>query len=109
MNRTNLDPALSDLLKRLIDVYSPRQIYLYGSRVWGTPQIDSDFDIFVIVESSEFDQAERIRIGTRALIGTGYNVDLLILTEKEIITRKDHPSTLTHKVLTKGIKLYDAA
>ena len=52
---------------------------------------------------------DRVRIGARAMSGTGLDIDLLVMTKAEVIIQKEHPSTLTHKVLSKGIKIYEAA
>jgi predicted nucleotidyltransferase len=105
-----IDPKILDfVLAKLLSVYNPKQIFLYGSQAWGEPTADSDIDLFVILEASDLEMDERIRIGARALSGSGFDVDLLVMTLAELNDRKDHPSTLAHKVITKGIKLYEAA
>lgn len=48
-------------------------------------------------------------LGLRELKEIHADIDILVLTTEELETRKKHPSSLAHKVLTKGIKLYDAA
>jgi uncharacterized protein len=101
--------GLERLISTLVDVYQPWQLYLYGSRVWGRPRPGSDIDILVLLRRSELGQADRIRLGLRALFGSGLDVDLLVLTEAEIQESKDHPSTLVHKVMTEGKKIYEAA
>jgi hypothetical protein len=63
----------------------------------------------MILEYSEQSQAERIRKGLRKFKGTGYPVDILVLTKDEIKEHQNHPSTLIYKVLTQGKKLYEAA
>lgn len=100
---------LDSIVRRLIRVYEPESIYLYGSYAWGNPTEYSDIDLCVLLEYSDQRQAERIRTGLRELKGTGYPVDILVLTKGEIAEHKNHPSTLIHKVLTKGKILYEAA
>lgn len=100
---------IDSIVKRLIRVYEPESIYLYGSYAWGNPTEYSDIDLCVLLEYSDQKQAERIRTGLRELRGTGYPVDILVLTKGEIEEHKNHPSTLIHKVLNKGKKLYEAA
>ena len=105
-----IDPKeLETVLGKLLKVYDPVQVYLYGSQAWGEPESDSDIDIFIVLETSELELDERIRIGVRAISGSGLDVDLLVMTRAEVAARKDHPSTLTHKILAKGIKLFEAA
>ncbi len=105
-----IDPKqLQLVIAKLLEVYHPIRIYLYGSQAWGEPAADSDIDLFIILATSEFELDERIRMGARALSGSGLDIDLMVLTRAEVAARQDHPSTLTHKVLSKGIMLYEAA
>jgi len=107
---TELDKSLLDeIVKHLLIAYKPLAIYLFGSQVWGNPDKSSDMDFFIVVDKSEYDAAERIRIGLRELKGIHANVDLLVFTSSEIAEKKDHPSTLVYKVLNKGVKIYEAA
>ena len=101
--------VVEDILNRLIRLYNPRLVYLFGSHAWGQPEQDSDLDICVILSESNQSQAERIRSGLRTLKGIHVPVDILVLTQNEIAGHIDHPSTLIYKVLHKGIKLYEAA
>jgi len=105
MDREELD----EITKLLINLYSPQEIFLYGSYAWGTPSSDSDVDLCIILKESAKTQAERIRDGLRTLKDIRIPVDLLVLTENEIEERKDHPSTLIFKILHDGRKLYEAA
>ncbi len=103
------DDVFKEIVSRLIKVYQPLEIYLFGSYAWGEPTKNSDIDFFIILEESEFDLAERIRIGLRELKGIHEDVDIMVFTLNEIKDRKNHPSTLVHKVLSGGVKLYEAA
>ena len=48
-------PEIIETVKeRLIKTYNPKTIYLFGSYAWGTPDEDSDLDLLVVIESSEF-------------------------------------------------------
>ena len=96
----------STLLKEYMQF---EKVYLFGSYAWGTPGKNSDIDLFIVVEKSDLDRAERIRIGLRALIDLNIPVDILVYTKEEVEEKKNHPSTLTYKVLTRGVKLYEAA
>jgi uncharacterized protein len=100
---------IDNVVNRLVSLYKPMTIYLYGSYAWGDPNIYSDIDICVIVQDSAQSQEERIRAGLRELKGIHIPVDILVLTIKEIQDHKDHPSTLIYKVFSKGKKLYEAA
>jgi predicted nucleotidyltransferase len=105
INKTLID----EVTRQLVKAYDPLAIYLFGSYAWGSPDKSSDIDFFVIVDKSEYDAAERIRIGLRELKDIHADIDILVYTSAEVATRNTHPSTLTYKVLNKGVKLYEAA
>lgn len=109
MNNEINKNLVNEVTRQLIKAYNPLSIYLFGSYAWGNPDKSSDIDFFIIVEKSEYDAAERIRIGLRELKHIHADIDILVYTKDEIAEWKDHPSTLAFKVLNKGLKLYEAA
>ena len=92
------EDLLRTLVDRLVKVYSPRAIYLFGSQAWGNPDETSDVDLYVVVESSNATKVERIRPGLVSLLDLNISVDLLVVTLKELDERKNHPSTLAYKI-----------
>ncbi len=99
----------TELIRRLVEVYHPKQIFLFGSQAWGVPGKQSDVDLYVVLEQSSESLAGRIYHGIKAVHGLPVAVDLLVFTEAEVADRIDHPATLEHKIWSKGIKLYEAA
>lgn len=93
---------------RLIEIYSPIAIYLFGSRVWGIPDENSDFDILIIVEKSEEKPYERILKGLHALRGLMIAKDILVYTKDEFENLTSDVSSLCYKVKREGVKLYEA-
>jgi uncharacterized protein len=61
----NLDQSiLAEMIQRLVTVFAPEQVILFGSNAWGTPTADSDVDLCVIVlESSEPPRARILEEG----------------------------------------------
>jgi predicted nucleotidyltransferase len=100
---------LNEITGHLITAYNPLSIYLFGSQAWGVPDKSSDIDFCILVDHSEYDAAERIRIGLRELKDIHADVDIIVFTNDEIADKKNHPSTLIYKILNNGIKLYEAA
>jgi len=99
----------AEMVRRLVEVYHPKLIYLFGSQAWGEPGQGSDIDVYVILEDSIESKTDRIRHGMYQHLDFHLPIDLLVVTEAEIADRKDHPSTLTHKIMAKGVQLYAAA
>ncbi len=100
---------LEDIKNRLVKIYNPVSIYLFGSYAWGVPDKNSDFDLFIIINDSILSMADRIRLGLYGLSDLKKPLDILVYTQEEVNSRKNHPSTLANKVLKKGIKLYETA
>jgi len=100
---------MSLIVERLVDVYSPLRIYLFGSHAWGTPTVESDYDICVIVEKSDEKKWRRSRIGRKALLDIlrYRDIDLVIYTANEFERAASHPSTLASPIQKKGVLLYD--
>jgi predicted nucleotidyltransferase len=100
---------LEEIISRLRILYHPKTIYLFGSYAWGNPHKESDFDIAVIIGSSDEKPYKRIQRGIKELWDIKKSIDLLVYTEKEFHLRAVHPSTLQHRIEEKGIKIYEAA
>ena len=43
---------IQEVTKRLVEVYQPIAIYLFGSYAWGEPDEDSDIDLMVVVDNN---------------------------------------------------------
>ena len=73
MSRTSLDTwsrihdvdqnDMTLIVDRLVDVYRPLRIYLFGSYAWGTPTDESDYDLCVVIETSDEKKTNRSRKG----------------------------------------------
>ena len=83
---TIADPAqgkvLQDIADRLVSMFAPTKILLYGSRATGTAQPDSDYDL-LIVWRDENAPAARAATVRKALMDLGASVDIAVVTPKE--------------------------
>mgnify|MGYP003394838547 CR=1 FL=1 len=100
---------LEEIKTRLLKIYNPKIIYLFGSFAWGVPNKNSDFDIAVIVDQSNEKPYKRVQRGLIGLWDMKQAIDLLVYTSKEFDLRADHPATLQHNIGKNGIKIYEAA
>ena len=80
----------SELLKRVKEVvkssYPESELILYGSRARGTEEIDSDWDVLILLEKERITQKEEIN-----LISKLYDIELEMdqVISTLIYTRKD--------------------
>jgi predicted nucleotidyltransferase len=58
---------IEEVKNRLINVYNPITIYLFGSYAWGCPTEESDLDFLVIVDDSQEKRHKRGKPGYETL------------------------------------------
>ena len=63
------EEVLPEIVRRLVAEFDPEQIILFGSRAWGEPQPDSDYDLMVIVTRSDEKPTRRATRAHRCLRG----------------------------------------
>jgi uncharacterized protein len=97
------------IVQKLVEIYQPKRIYLFGSYAWGRPDDDSDIDMLIIVKESSEKFHQRMKPAYRALRGIKVPKDILVYTEKEFEQQSDEPSSLLFKIKAQGVKLFEAA
>ncbi len=96
--------VLKNTLKKKFAV---KQILVFGSHAYGVPDEESDIDLCVITNLDDRRKIDIIREIRRELIDLISNpLDILVYSEKEFKERAGLSSTLEHKILTNGIKVY---
>jgi len=84
-------------------------IYLFGSYAYGTPNKDSDLDIYVVVP----DGMKQLPVEVNAeILNKLYKkiytpVDLMV-NRVSIFNRRSQEPTLQRTIVTKGVRLYGA-
>ena len=101
--------VIEEVKKRLVKVYDPLKIYIFGSYVWGNPTEDSDLDLLVVVEKSDEKSYRRPIAGHIALSGVDTPKDLIIYTEREFNQRTGDITTLCYKIKNEGKEIYARA
>lgn len=99
---------LRDALRRLVQAYEPRRIYLFGSAARGDTDEGSDYDLMVVVADSAPAARRRSRIAYQALRGTGIAADVLVCSETYFDQRAHLAASLPGTILREGRLLYDA-
>jgi len=106
MPKTLAPGLLEEMVARLVAEFQPEQIYLFGSRAWGTPNDDSDVDLLVVMrESNEPAYSLEIRAWDR-LSGLGVSKDILVRTRAQMERMRPVYASLEAEVLERGILLY---
>ncbi len=100
------DPVVAEMVRRLVSVYQPERIYLFGSVARGQAGPDSDYDIMVVVPDDTSPEMLRPRLGYRAVRELGVPRDIFVSRafdfRKQLHLKSSFPST----VVREGILLY---
>ncbi|MBI2928132.1 MAG: nucleotidyltransferase domain-containing protein [Verrucomicrobia bacterium] len=104
--KTVSQELLEAITDRLVSEFQPEQVWLFGSHAWGTPDDDSDVDLFVIVSESTERRIKRMQRAHHCLGDLGFPKDVLVHTRAEVDRYKHLRASLPHQVLTRGRKLY---
>ena len=102
------DPALAEVVFRLVEAYRPERIYLFGSVARGDAGPDSDYDILVGVGDDAPAERRRSRLAYEVLWGTGVAADVLVWSAGQFESRVHLASSLPATVIREG-KLLHAA
>ena len=100
--------ALGRALERLVEVFGPERIYLFGSRARGTACPNSDVDVLVVVPTGD-EPPYRLAARAYAEIGScDLPLELVFMTWAEFEGRARAAASLPAAVLREGLLLYAA-
>jgi predicted nucleotidyltransferase len=102
------DPILAEIVRRLIEAYSPDRIYLFGSKARGDSSPDSDYDLLIVVPDEAPPERRRSRLAYDRLWGTGAAADVLVWTRTQFESRTHLAASLPATVLREGNLLHGA-
>jgi uncharacterized protein len=102
------DPVLAEIVRRLVEVYRPDRILLFGSVARGDAGPDSDYDLMVVVPDDTPPEQQRSMAGYRAVRHLGVARDIFVSTagnfRRQLHLKASFPST----VVREGVVLYGA-
>ena len=102
------DPALQEIVPRLVKAFEPDRIYLFGSKARGTSDVDSDYDLMVVVPDDAPPERRLSRRAYEVLRGTGVAADVLVWTNNAFDARLHLKASLPSTIVREGRLLYGA-
>jgi predicted nucleotidyltransferase len=102
------DRLLGTVVERLVTLYRPERIYLFGSVARGEAGPDSDYDLMIVVPDSTPQPLRDPGLAYRALWRLGAAIDPLIWTRTQFDSRLHLRASLPSTVLREGRLLYAA-
>jgi uncharacterized protein len=104
----SIPPLLAEIVRRLVALYGPDQIYLFGSTARGDAGPDSDYDLMVIVPDGVPQSLRDSGPAYRALWRLGAAVDVLVWTRHQFDSRLHLRASLPATIVREGRLLYAA-
>ncbi|MBM3893847.1 hypothetical protein FJ365_05640 [Candidatus Dependentiae bacterium] len=100
---------VNEINKRLVPVYHPLEIYLYGKKEWGETEDSDDIEVTVVVKESPYKRRlDRVWLGYNALDTLQLGSFIFVLTKEEFDQNIDNQLSPAYFAKNHGIKIYEA-
>ncbi len=107
----NTDELIQRVVETIRDEYQPEKIIVFGSRVWGDPDDDSDLDVLVIknTEKREVDRMREVSRLVRRFQQRPYllPLDIFVKTPAELQERLAIGDDFIGDIVERGRVMYE--
>jgi predicted nucleotidyltransferase len=100
--------ALRVLLDRIVPVFRPQAVYLFGSRAEGRAGSESDWDLLVVVPDDTPPERLTVVAGYEAVRGAGVSADVIPTRRSRFETLKEQVGSLSYAAWHRGRLVYGA-
>ena len=108
LNNLSADKTLREITERIAMAFNPKKIVLFGSRARGDARADSDYDLFVEMESNER-PIDRVR-EVDALFGPrDWSMDVVVYTPDEVKNGIRNAGFILDEIEKDGVIIYAQA
>jgi len=100
------DLLLAEIVRRMVEVYRPERIYLFGSTARGDAGPDSDYDLMIVVPDDAPATLKNPDAGYRAVEGLPRSGDFLVWSRGDFQKRLHLKASLPATIVREGALLY---
>ncbi|MFQ6091536.1 MAG: nucleotidyltransferase domain-containing protein [bacterium] len=106
----NIQRVIDEIVKKIVEKYSPDKIILYGSYAYGEPTDDSDIDLFIL-KATKANRTERWVEVKKLLWDKNRDIPVspLVYTPDELRKRLAMGDFFVKEIANKGKVLYERA
>jgi predicted nucleotidyltransferase len=90
----------------IVEAVPAEKIYLFGSYAYGTPNEDSDYDLYVVIPDGSMRPVEAIQSIYRSMRGTKRRPLDILAGTTETFERRSGQLTLERTIAEEGVVLY---
>ena len=94
------------MIHRIVSMFEPQRVILFGSHAQGAPASDSDVDLLVVMEVQKSKRATAMEID-RALADREIPLDLVVLTPEEYEKQQGIVGTIAKPAAEEGQVVYE--
>ncbi|KPJ73749.1 MAG: hypothetical protein AMS14_06400 [Planctomycetes bacterium DG_20] len=105
MNETDIG-VMDEIVRRIVQMISPRKIVLFGSRARGEGRENSDVDLLVIKESTK-PRYRRAGPLYTALADLPVDVEVMVYTPEEVLQWEAVPEAFVTTAMREGKVVYE--
>jgi predicted nucleotidyltransferase len=98
----NHKKLITDIVKKIKTKFNPQKIILFGSCAWGEPNMDSDIDLFLIMETT-LRRDERSRQVQKIFSQRTYPLDIIVYTPSEVKLSLERGNPFIREIINKGV------
>jgi len=99
------EALLAGITQRIVEKFQPYKVVLFGSYAYGAPDLDSDVDLLVVMDSDE-PMVQRIRQVTEVAKVRFLPMDVIVRTPAEMAERLTMGDFFLAEIVEKGKVLY---
>lgn len=96
---------IQEVANKIAKKYQLEKIILFGSYAWGTPNQDSDVDLFIVADTKNTRETAMEIDGS--VFPRPFPLDVMVCTPSQVEKRKEMGDFFIRDILTKGKVLYE--
>ena len=102
-----MNDELANIIDRIANAVAVEKIYLFGSYVNGTPNENSDYDLYMVIPDDSLRPIDAIGNAHLSMRGLKAKPLDILAGTVEIFNRRKEQLTLEHKITREGVLLYE--
>ena len=102
------NPQLAKVVHRLVEVFQPERIYLFGSQARGDASADSDYDLLMVVPHTEKRAVKQMAEARDAVSDIKLPAEIIVFTKEQFDRQVPVVTSLAATVVREGRLLYVA-